>query len=89
MSFILFLTATILAIILLPIGMIYSLFRLKFHLKQYFLIIAIAIDQLGNVVMQDLFDDLMIKKEGHKFGNEDETISSVLGKNKRRGTRRR
>jgi hypothetical protein len=28
-----------------------------------------------------LFNDILIKKGGHKFGNPDETISSVLGKN--------
>ena len=43
--------------------------------------IAISIDQLGNVVMQDLFNVLLIINGGHKFGNRDETISSVIGKN--------
>lgn len=31
--------------------------------------------------MQDLFNQLLICKGGYKFGNRDETISSVLGKN--------
>ncbi|GMN10836.1 hypothetical protein MTsPCn9_30000 [Croceitalea sp. MTPC9] len=43
---------------------------------------AISIDQLGNVIMQHLFNLIWIKKGGYKFGNRDETISSVLGKNK-------
>ena len=37
---------------------------------------------MGNVVLQHLLNLLWIKKEGYKFGNRDETISSVLGKNK-------
>jgi hypothetical protein len=45
--------------------------------------LAIAIDQLGNVVAKYLFNDLLIKPESNaKFGNPDETISSVIGKNK-------
>jgi hypothetical protein len=44
---------------------------------------AVAVDQVGNVFMQEIFNDLLIKKGGHKFGNEDETVSSVLGKNKK------
>ena len=46
---------------------------------------AISIDQLGNVIMQHLLNLIWIKKGGYKFGNRDETISSVLGKNKRLG----
>ncbi len=53
---------------------------------QYFLIIAISIDQMGNVIMQELFNDILIKKAGCQFGNEDETISSVLGKNQQSET---
>ena len=50
---------------------------------QYFLKMAISIDQLGNVVLQDLFNDILITtKSQHSFGDEDETLSSVLGKNK-------
>jgi hypothetical protein len=38
---------------------------------------------LGNVVCQHLFNYCLVKKESrYKFGNVDETISSVLGKNK-------
>jgi len=43
--------------------------------------IAKSIDQLGNVLMQHLFNSLFIKKKGYRFGNSDETISSVIGKN--------
>ena len=49
---------------------------------EYTLQIAISVDQLGNVIMQHLLNLLWVKKGGYLFGNRDETISSVLGKNK-------
>ncbi len=51
------------------------------RLGEYFLHIAISIDQLGNVMCQDLFNYALIKDDSQPFGNPDETISSVLGKN--------
>jgi hypothetical protein len=48
--------------------------------------LAIAIDQYGNGLCSYLFNQILIKKEGHQFGNIDETISSVIGKNKLTGT---
>ncbi len=48
--------------------------------------IALGIDQLGNVVCKHLFNITLIKKDGYKFGNEDETISSAIGKNKKINT---
>lgn len=82
----LFLVSIILFIITVPIGFVYGLlFNLftKFivGLGDYCLKIAISIDQLGNVIMQHILNHLWITKEGYKFGNRDETISSVLGKN--------
>ncbi len=47
----------------------------------YFHNISYSTDQEGNVVMQYLFNDIMIEKDGYKFGNPDETLSSVYGKN--------
>jgi len=44
--------------------------------------IAVSLDQLGNVVCDKLFNLTM----GSGFGNEDETISSVLGRNKAQGS---
>ena len=44
--------------------------------------IAVSLDQLGNVVCDKLFNLTM----GNGFGNEDETISSVLGRNKAQGS---
>jgi len=45
--------------------------------------LAIAKDRYGNVLCSHLFNYLLITKKGYKFGNGKETISSVIGKNKR------
>lgn len=47
------------------------------------LAIATSIDASGNVVCVDLFNITLIKRNGYKFGNRKETISSALGKNQR------
>ena len=57
------------------------------RMASFSMIIAISIDQLGNVILQDLLNKLFItKKSEHLFGNEDHTISSVLGENKKAQT---
>lgn len=51
--------------------------------NQYNTDLAISIDQYGNGLSRYLFNLVLIKKNAaHKFGNIDETISSVIGKNK-------
>ena len=47
---------------------------------------ARSIDVFANVEAQELFNDTLIKKGGYKFGNRQETISSVMGKNQRTNT---
>ena len=81
-GFILILIALLLFIILAPIGILWQSIRHLAGIGNYFFKIAISIDQAGNVICSKLFNDIFIKKEGHRFGDEDETISSVLGKNK-------
>lgn len=76
--------AILLSVILFPIGFIFSMFYPK--RGKYMYKIALGIDQLGNVVCARLFNFFLIDIEGHQFGNEDETISSVLGKNKKTNT---
>lgn len=76
----------ILFTITIPIGFIYGLFYKLFTksikgIGDFSLKISISIDQMGNVIMQHLLNEIMILKGGYKFGNRDETISSVLGKN--------
>ena len=83
---ILFLTAKTLQLIFYPIGFVYScmLTFLKngYHeLDKYLFECAIADDQQANTYLAKLFNDILIKVGGHRFGNPDETISSVLGKN--------
>jgi len=95
MGLLLFIIAVILTVITVPFGILYGFIKclLKFDFKalvrktnKYFRLLAISIDQMGNVAMQDLFDDILILKKGYKFGDVDETISSVLGKNERMKT---
>jgi len=92
MGVLLFLIAVILSVITVPLGVLYGAFKCLLNLdfqtllrkvNKYFKLLAISIDQMGNVAMQDLFNDALIKVNGYKFGNVDETISSVLGKNQR------
>jgi hypothetical protein len=90
-GFILFLLALILFLLTTPIGLLYSIiYRLEWKswkaLGEYLLEVAISIDQSGNVIMQDLLNGLFILRGGYKFGNRDETISSVIGKNKSANT---
>lgn len=87
----LFLISIVLFAITGPFGFVFAFFKLLFSkgfkgFGAYALQLAISIDQLGNVLMQHLFNSLWIKKGGYLFGNGDETISSALGKNKQLGT---
>ena len=87
----LFIISIILMILTGPLGLVYGFFYSLIKggfsgIGEFFLKIAVSIDQLGNVLMQHLLNTLWIKRGGYKFGNRDETISSVLGKNKQLGT---
>lgn len=96
-NFLLFLISIMLGSILLPIGFVYAIIKtvilsiIKLDItvfisfvSDFFYAIAASIDQLGNVICAELFNDIMIKKGTYKFGHEDEKISSVLGKAKER-----
>ena len=74
---ILVISALLLSAIILPVGFVVGIIA---ALDKYLFRIAKSIDQLGNVVCAELFDWGLVKK-GKPFGCEDETISSVLGKN--------
>lgn len=83
----LFILSTVLAVVLYPIAFVYSIILtlIKSGWKatdKYLFNCALATDQHANVYLAKLFNDTLIKPGGYKFGNEDETISSVLGKNK-------
>lgn len=91
-SLLLFLTAIIIYLVVLPCAIFHMILKLTFT-KQYVKIIesftyifkshAIGIDQIGNSAFHIFFNDVFIKdKTIHPFGKIDETISSVIGKNK-------
>lgn len=90
-TFLVFIAVKLLKWLLIPailVTLVISFFKRKvgngfINISQYLRTVAIAIDQLGNVVCKDLFDVTLIKKEGYRFGNPDETISGVLGKNQK------
>ena len=85
MGLLLFIISLLLKRILEPFmyifGSIIALYKGEWN--QYNTDLAIAIDQYGNGLSKYLFNILLIKKTSiNKFGNIDETISSVIGKNK-------
>jgi len=84
----LFIIAIILSTILFPIGILYSILKMLIvFFARILLLVAIGMNRIGNVVCADLFNDILIKKDSeHKFGDLKETISRVLGLNKRKGT---
>ena len=53
----------------------------KYKNLNYFKSSAVNLDRFGNYEFRSLFDLVLRRKEGYQFGNFEETISSVLGKN--------
>jgi len=91
MSFLLFLISLVLVFALSWVGIAFtilksSLFLNKDYIKSYWKRLAISLDQFGGVVMSGLFNEILIKDDKHLFGDPDETISSVLGRNQKAGT---
>ena len=87
-SLLLFCIAFVLFFTTAPIGFLYafirqSLLKRVHSLTVYFLELALALDNAGNVLMQHLLNDaLLIRNQNtYLFGNKMETISSVIGKN--------
>lgn len=80
---ILFVIAYILYLPLTVINYICVAFTAKDNAKGYFRSSAVTLDKLGNREFRTLFNLTLIKDSGYKFGNFEETISSVLGKNER------
>jgi hypothetical protein len=81
MGFVLFIIAYIL---FLPLSIIN--FLVVKNKKGYFRSSAITIDKLANREFRTLWNKVLIKPNSNKFGLENETISSVLGKNLQYGT---
>lgn len=53
-------------------------------MRYYFWNLLISIDQFANVSLSPLLN-MLLSEESYKFGNPDETLSSVFGKNVRSG----
>lgn len=92
-SLLLFVLASVLLVTTAPFGFLYAVIRQSIvkqvhSLSVYFLELAIAVDNLGNALMQHVLNDaLLVKNEKtYYFGNKLETISSVIGKNSVTGT---
>jgi hypothetical protein len=87
-GFILLVVSSILKWFLAPFSYVYGTIRslTKKEFNSYNFCLAVAKDQYGNALCKYLFNDVLIKKNGYKFGNIDETISSCIGKNKVKGT---
>lgn len=56
------------------------------QMDSYFFDSALDKDKFANREFRTLWNIILIKKSGYKFGNPNETISSVLGKNQRDNT---
>ncbi len=87
MGVILFIISFLLVGLFTPIGMMFTIMRSLFTLNikpinDYYLKLAISLDRFGNVVMGGMFNFILINDTKHQFGDDRETISSVLGKNK-------
>jgi hypothetical protein len=69
-----------------PFSILWTLILHPRKLSDYFWRFAIALDQLGNVTCQYTLNFVFIKKDGVLCGNEDQTVSYVIGANKQKGT---
>jgi len=88
----LFILAKIIYIVTLPIAIIHSIIKfiiskeyikILFFFTNFFKSHALGINQISNRAFNVFFNDIMIKDDSiHSFGDIDETLSSVLGKNK-------
>jgi len=92
-GFLIYTIATILIVAFSPLGFVYTalknIFTLKFltwlkQIQNYFLVLVIALDQYANVMMSDLFNDIMVKGKGYSFGDPDDTIGYVVRKNNKK-----
>jgi len=95
MGIILFIVSLVLTIPLFIVNVIlapiYDLITLKWlsgvkNLNKWFKDLAVSVDQFGNGSCYRTLNATLIKKNGSKFGNIDETVSFVLGVNQLNGT---
>ena len=85
MGILLYIIATILWVVITPINWVIVSFKHGLS-NDYFKSSAINIDKFGNREFRTSLNKTLIHENSpFKFGNIDETISSVLGKNQRYG----
>jgi hypothetical protein len=85
-GYLLFLIGRTLAILLMPLGLAYTIIRrlfLRIPIGDYFFSLGYVYDVLINVCYGDLFNDIFGKWNKHPYGKRTDTISRVLGKNER------
>ena len=81
MAFILCIIALFSVLIIAPVALLFKLMLCRLN-SDWLMRIAVSLDQLINVIADDVFNVLLIKSWAkNKFGDEDETVSSVIGKN--------
>lgn len=85
MNVILFLVAYVIFLPLTVLNFLY-VWLWKDGAKGYFRSSAVNLDKFGNREFRSIFNATLRKPNGYEFGNFDETISSVLGKNQRDNT---
>jgi len=89
MGILLYIIAIILYIPLTVINAFLVLFKYGWKFKtinDFFYETAIDIDRFANRNFRTLWNETLRKEGGYKFGDERETVSSALGKNKRDNT---
>lgn len=82
MGILLYIIATILWVLITPINWVIVSFKYGLS-NTYFKETAIDIDKFGNRNFRTFLNATMRLRNGYKFGNVNETISSALGKNQR------
>ncbi|MDR2205820.1 MAG: hypothetical protein LBE36_06670 [Flavobacteriaceae bacterium] len=80
---ILFLIAYALLLPITLLNFVIVVFTAKDNGKGYFRSTAVSMDKFGNREFRTLWNKTLRKKNGYRFGDFRETISSVLGKNER------
>lgn len=96
MNILLYIISFILRTIFVTIGIVYDIIQIfktshfdrSFkYVDQKYRKLAILVDQFGNAACPEFWNFALIKKESvHPFGNQDQTISAVLGLNYLAGT---
>ena len=80
--------------ILIPVGIVFGLFKQLYKnglqkaltdIDNKCMNVAVSIDKFGNVACAEFFNATLIVKSRNLFGNHRQTISHVLGVNKRSG----